>query len=61
MTSEDFTDAVSIPKETTLSSVNAARKTPAAADQKPELQPLLGEDGDEWEGFYDDGNGWLEL
>ncbi len=61
MTSGDFTDAVPVPNETTDLSVHEARKTPVAADQKPELQPLLSEDGDEWEGFYEDGHGWQDL
>lgn len=52
MTQDDFTYAVSVPKETTLA--NTARKSPATAATKPELLPPLTEEGDEWEGFYED-------
>ncbi|MFI3156983.1 MAG: hypothetical protein QX199_12590 [Methylococcaceae bacterium] len=61
MIPNDFTDAVSVAEETALSSAHAPRKTPEAAVTKPELQLLPGEDGGEWEGFYDDGDGWVEL
>ena len=57
MALNDLTDAVSVAEETALSSAHAPRKTPEAA----ELQLLPGEDGGEWEGFYDDGDGWVEL
>lgn len=63
MTSDDTSDAsdeVSVPKETTLSSTHVAKESPAAAVAKPELHPRLGEDGDEWEGFYEEGD-WEEL
>lgn len=60
MTSDDTSDEVSVPKETTRSSINAVKKTPVAAVAKPELHPRLGEDGDEWEGFYEEGD-WEEL
>ena len=53
MSSNDTTDAGSVPEETTLSSTNTV--------VKPELHPLLGEDGDEWEGFYEDEGDWEEL
>ncbi len=59
MTSNDASAAVSVPKETTLSSTHVTRESPAAA-AKPELHPLLGEDGGEWEGFYEEGD-WVEL
>ncbi len=60
MTSNDTSDAVPVPKETTLLSTDVARESPATAAAKPELHPRLGEDGDEWEGFYEEGD-WEEL
>ncbi len=60
MTSDD--NSASVPNETTPSSANAAKRSPAAAvgSTKPELHLRLGEDGDEWEGFYEEGD-WEEL
>ncbi len=49
MTSNDTSDAVSVPKETTLSSTHITGESPAAAAAKPELYPRLDEDGDGWQ------------
>ena len=56
MSSNDITDTGS--EEAALSSANVTTQT--AAVVKPKTHPLLGEDGDEWEGFYEEGD-WEEL
>lgn len=52
MTSDD--NSVSVPNKTTFLSAHIARKSPATAETKPELQQPLAEEGEEWEGFYED-------
>jgi len=50
MTSNDH--SVSASNKTTFLFANAASNSPAAT--KPELQLPIVEEGEEWEGFYDD-------
>ncbi|MDP1541471.1 MAG: hypothetical protein Q8L72_12575 [Moraxellaceae bacterium] len=60
MNADDFSYAVAAQKETTLSSVNSARKNSMTIVDTSELQSPFAED-DEWEGFYEDGDGWEEF
>ncbi len=50
MTSND--NSVSATNKTTFLSANAASNSPVAT--QPELQLPIVEEGDEWEGFYED-------
>jgi len=50
MTSND--NSVSATNKTTLLSANAASNSPVAT--QPELQLPFVEEGEEWEGFYED-------
>jgi hypothetical protein len=59
MNSNDFTGELSLAEETMLD--KSAMDVPVTAGSKQKLHPLYGEDGGEWEGFYEDGDGWVEL
>lgn len=58
MNSNDFTGELSLA-EATMRDKSAMGVPPTESKQK--LHPLYGEDGGEWEGFYEDGDGWVEL
>ncbi|WP_333877392.1 hypothetical protein [Methylobacter sp.] len=65
MNTDYFSYGMAAQKETMDSSdeskVNVTRKSSVTAITESELSSPLAEDGGEWEGFYDNGDGWKEF